>query len=66
VYLDDRGFLFEGRFPSIETLMNFKPWNQAGSLVNPFNLVERPTKERATCGITVTSKLINEASHNVN
>jgi hypothetical protein len=65
-YIDDRGFLFEGRFPAIETLLNFKPWNQAGSQANPFNLVERPTKKSANCGMTVTSKLINEASHNVN
>jgi len=30
VGLDDRILTFNGQFPSIETLKNFKPWNQKG------------------------------------
>jgi hypothetical protein len=66
VFIDDRGFLFEGEFPSVETLLNFKPWIQAGSLLNPFNLVERLTKKDVTCGMTVTSKLVNDFSESLN
>lgn len=28
VYLDDRGWRFEGTFPSVEELAAFKPWNR--------------------------------------
>lgn len=26
IYIDDRGFKFEGVFPSVEDIQNFKPW----------------------------------------
>ena len=26
--IDDRGFCFEGRFPSVDFIRNFKPWNK--------------------------------------
>jgi|SRR6185436_7540989 len=28
VYIDDRGFRFEGFFPTLEQLENMKPWNK--------------------------------------
>jgi hypothetical protein len=28
VGIDDRVLTFEGKFPSVETLKNFKPWNK--------------------------------------
>lgn len=28
IYIDDRAFLFQGTFPSIEYINNFKPWNK--------------------------------------
>jgi len=28
LYIDDRGFQFDGKFPSIEYIENFKPWNK--------------------------------------
>lgn len=28
ITIDDRGFLFEGTFPSLGYLQNFKPWNK--------------------------------------
>lgn len=28
VYIDDRGFRFEGTFPSIESLLEMEPWNK--------------------------------------
>ena len=29
VYIDDRGFRFEGTFPTLETIRSFKQWNKA-------------------------------------
>ncbi len=29
ISIDDRGLLFTGKWPSIETLKNFKPWNKS-------------------------------------
>ena len=31
LYLDDRALRFEGQFPSVETITNFKPWRSAHS-----------------------------------
>jgi hypothetical protein len=28
IYVNDRGFVFSGEFPSIEFLKEFKPWNK--------------------------------------
>ncbi len=28
LYIDDRGFHFEGQFPTMEFIKNFKPWNK--------------------------------------
>ena len=28
LYIDDRGYHFQGTFPSIEFIKNFKPWNK--------------------------------------
>ena len=28
--IDDRGFCFEGQWPSLETINNFRPWNKKG------------------------------------
>lgn len=28
VYIDDRGWRFEGKFPSAETILGLKPWNK--------------------------------------
>jgi len=28
LYIDDRGYHFEGTFPTVEFLENFKPWNK--------------------------------------
>lgn len=29
IYIDDRGLCFTGKFPSIEFIDNFRPWNKA-------------------------------------
>lgn len=28
IYIDDRAFLFKGRFPTIEQIREFEPWNK--------------------------------------
>ncbi len=28
LYIDDRGYQFEGTFPSVEYIQDFKPWNK--------------------------------------
>lgn len=30
LYIDDRGFHFQGKFPSVEFIRTFKPWNKRG------------------------------------
>lgn len=30
VFIDDRCLLFTGKFPSMEELVNFRPWNKRG------------------------------------
>lgn len=34
VYIDDRGFQFNGKFPSVDYLVGFKPWYERDSLTS--------------------------------